>query len=249
VLLSQYAKSFNQSKGKKVSNKSLYEAIIGLPGIAVAKSVVKLGHEKFSDLTKGGLLKNHLNASDEYLTSKEFLLKCFQFRQDRLLHTMAHRLYTTIKTIKTENPKMDSKLAAFEGYNQVQDHSLNLARAYCENIVTSSYFAEIDKMINQLGESHEIVKAISALGILHALDRIERGSSWFLESKTISRSQIKRIRGIINELCTDLVPLIPKLVDAWGIPDFVFDETIASSKFNYEQLNAYDYEPKFTKPF
>jgi hypothetical protein len=157
---------------------------------------------------------------------------------------MAKRLYSAVKTIRVEKPHLDRKLAGFEGYNQVQDHSLNLAKAYCENAITSEFFDVVQNMKNKLGEGHNIVRAMSAVCTLHALDRIEKHSSWFLESRAISRSQIKRIRGIINELCSDLVPVVPTLINAWGIEDdsFFLDETIASSKHSYVELNAYDRE-------
>jgi hypothetical protein len=155
---------------------------------------------------------------------------------------MAKRLYSAVKSIRSENPSMDKKLAGFEGYNQVQDHSLNLAKAYCENAVASQFFETVDLMTSQLGENHNIVKSMNSLCVLHSLVRIESCSSWFLETRTISRSQIKRIRGIINELCSDIVPAVSSLVDAWGAPDFLLDETIASSKYDYVQLNTFDKE-------
>jgi hypothetical protein len=61
VLLSQYAKNFDTSSGKKASNKGLYEAIIGLPMVSLAKTAIHLGRERFSDLTRGGLIKNLMN--------------------------------------------------------------------------------------------------------------------------------------------------------------------------------------------
>ncbi len=76
VLLSHYAKSFNMSKGKNASKKSLYEAISGLPGVSVAKGMLHLGRETLSDVTRGGLIKNHMNGKNivSILLSFQFLM-------------------------------------------------------------------------------------------------------------------------------------------------------------------------------
>ncbi|KAL0490142.1 acyl-CoA oxidase [Acrasis kona] len=232
VLLSNYAKKFEEKNSDRVY----------LPGGAMARNMIYLGKEKVKDATRNGLITNLMNVNESYLTSGDFLLNCFQFKQDRLLHTLAKRLYNAVKTVKLQKPHLDKKVAGFEAYNSVQDHSLNLARAYCENQITIEFFNVIEKMKNKLGANHHVVRVMNTLCVLHALDRMERNSSWFLETRSISSAQIKKIRCLINEICSDLVPVVPSLIDSWGIPEFVLDETIASSKYDNVELNKYENE-------
>lgn len=152
--------------------------------------------------TKIGPLKSR-DASSERLHSTEFLSDALRFRRESLRESLARRVKARVsRGVKT-----------FEALNDCQDHSLSLARAYCED--------KIFRCLRNLTEScppgwdrRVLGHALSLFG----LSRVEAESGWYSEQGFLNAAQSQTIRRECLELCSMLAQESSMILDAFEMP-------------------------------
>ena len=234
VLLSGYAKQFSPSKDKNFIN-----AMIG-PGLQAVNALYIVGKDKVNDFWRNGLLRHYANTNEDHILSKEFLMGALQYREDRLLHTLASKMQKTTQEFKTQQ-NMSTGEAQFAAHNQCSLHSIALAKAYCDKIVAEKFFDKVESIRISMGSHSNIYKVMHALCCIFVLSAISK-DPFFLAKKVVGAAKHKAIKRIREQLCVSITNCCLPLVDAFGIPDFVLDESIGSRNHHYIALNGYDHE-------
>lgn len=142
-----------------------------------------------------------------YLRDPGTHLEAFQFREGRLLHTVARRL----------KARLDAGMDSFQAMNECQDHLVSLARAHTETGILEHFHEAAAEAPKEGG----LRDRLTALAALWALWRLEEDRAWFLEAGYMEPQQTRAIRALVNELCRELRPDAVALVEAFGIPDEV----------------------------
>jgi acyl-CoA oxidase len=142
----------------------------------------------------------------DHLRDPDFHLTAFRYREDRLTASVARRLRDLI----------DDGVDSFEAMNRCQDHLVSLARAHVERRVLEAFQAAVVE-----APTPATSDALSDLGTLHALARLEADRGWFLESGYFEAPKARAVRAQVNALCGEIRPHAGSLVDAFGIPDEV----------------------------
>ncbi|KAG2373951.1 hypothetical protein C9374_011616 [Naegleria lovaniensis] len=234
VLLSEYAKQFAPSK-----DKSLLTTVLG-PGLNAANALYILGKEKINDLWRDGLLKHYANTNEEHLLSKEFLLGALQFRENRLVHTLAAKMHKTSQKFKIEQ-HMSNGEAQFAAHNLCSTHSLQCGKAYCDKIIAKIFFEKVEYLKTTLGSHSNIYKAMHTLSCIFAMSIIIN-DPFFLEKKVIGATKSKALKRLREQLVSNVTHCCLSLVDGFGIPDFVLEGSIGSRNENYVALNGYNHK-------
>jgi acyl-CoA oxidase len=134
-------------------------------------------------------------------------LEAFQFREARLLHTVARRL----------KARLDDGMDSFQAMNECQDHLVTLARAHIETQILERFHEAAAEAPKEGG----IRDRLTALSALWAVWRLEEDRAWFLEAGYMDPRQTRAIRALVNDLCRELHPDAVSLVESFGIPDEV----------------------------
>jgi acyl-CoA oxidase len=148
----------------------------------------------------------------EHLRDPDFHSAAFEFREERLLGTVARRL----------KHRIDRREDSFAALNETQDHFLHLARAHIERVLLERFQEGVEACPDDAAR-----RSLRSLYQLFALSRLEADRAWFLESGYMEPSKSKAIRGQVNELCRAVRPAAVALADAFGIPDPVLGAPIA----------------------
>ncbi|MCC2280627.1 hypothetical protein LKL35_35265 [Streptomyces sp. ET3-23] len=74
-------------------------------------------------------------------------------------------------------------------------------------------------------------EALTLLAELHAVDHVGRHGGWYLCEGLLTPAQASRIEKRTTELCDRLVPHVPALLDAFGIPDDLLTAPIAAADY------------------
>lgn len=140
----------------------------------------------------------------DHLLDPAFHAAALQYREDRLLASLARRL----------KRRLDSGMDPFHALNECQDHAVLLGRAFADRFVADRFAAAVHAC-----DDPDLRPALSSLAALHALHRIEAGAAWFLEAGYLETAKSRAIRNQVNDLCRQLRPAAAALADAFGIPD------------------------------
>lgn len=152
------------------------------------------------------------NTDTGHLLSSEFQLGAFQFRERRLLFSLAQRLRGHIKNGKS----------AYEAGLICQTHMLALATAFTERLTLESMHEAIEAVKDQ-----DIYPILEQLRSLYALHTMEQHAAWYLEQDYLAAVKSKAIRRQVDHLCTRLRPEAVALVEAFNIPDKLLAAPIA----------------------
>ncbi|MEM1215174.1 MAG: acyl-CoA dehydrogenase [Bacteroidota bacterium] len=152
------------------------------------------------------------NTDTEHLLSAEFQLGAFEFRERRLLFSLANRLRSLIKSGKS----------AYAAGLRCQTHMLALAEAHIERITLEQTILRIDK--EKEAATYGILNKIRSL---YALRTMEQHAAWYLEQDYLAAVKSKAIRREVDELCATLRPDALTLVNAFNIPDALLAAPIA----------------------
>lgn len=150
------------------------------------------------------LLSGRLQVNAAHLRDAEFQLSAFFHREEALLNSAA----TRIKRRMDAGEDADSVLLS------VQNHLIELARAYGERILLEQFVkgaAEVEDM--------ELRAVLDKLRSLFALSTLELHKGWYLEHRLFAANKTKAIRRQVESLCDELRPDAAALVDAFDIPD------------------------------
>ncbi|PTM15049.1 MAG: acyl-CoA oxidase [Bacteroidetes bacterium] len=152
------------------------------------------------------------NTEASHLRSAEFQLSAFQFRERRLLFSLAQRLRGHIKNGES----------AYQAGLICQTHMLALAEAFVERVTLEAMHTAIQQQRDK--STFPILEQLRALYALHT---IEQHAAWYLEQDYLANVKSKAIRRQIDQLCSQLRPEALALVEAFGIPDALLAAPIA----------------------
>ena len=130
-------------------------------------------------------------------------------REEHLLETVARRL-------RKAQGKDGS--AALKVFNSAQDHLLQAGRAHMDSWVFARFAEAVDAC-----EDPEAKEVLGMLCDLYVLDIVDGDKGWFLEHNRLTTERTKAATAARNRLCTKLAGKARTLVDAFAIPEFVFD--------------------------
>ncbi|MDS1270526.1 acyl-CoA dehydrogenase [Lipingzhangella sp. LS1_29] len=104
--------------------------------------------------------------------------------------------------------------AAFEEFNNTQDHILAAARAHIDRVVLEAFVAAIERC------THDDTRTLlDLLCDLYVLSTIEEDRAWFLEHERLTTARAKAVKEGVNALCATLRPHARTLVDAFALPE------------------------------
>ena len=141
-----------------------------------------------------------------HLRDPEMHAAAFQWREERLLHSVARRMKSLI----------DDGIDSFDALNVCQDHMVSLAEAWTDRILFEAFRDGVAR-----APTPAISETLDTLCTLFALSRLEADRGWFLEAGWFEPAKSKAIRTEVNRLCGEIREIAVPLVDAWGIPDDV----------------------------
>ena len=191
----------------------------------VAKGLLSRFKHEMSDLKVWGAVKylaelaettvTELNpvvtrrTDQEHLLDASFHRAAFQYREERLLRSVARRL----------RARLAEGMDSFQALNDCQDHVVTLARAHVERVL-------IERIQDGVAEAPTpgLSETLAAVSALFALSRIEHHSGWYLESGYLEPAKSRAIRATVNDLCRDVRPQARILVDAFGVPEAVLPD-------------------------
>ena len=139
----------------------------------------------------------------EHLLDPEFHLNAFEYREGRLLFSVAQRMRKYLK----------QHISPYDAYLRCQDHLIKLSEAHLDTVTLSSFQ---HLLIREKGEEHKILRSIYEM---YALDTIFTHRGWYLENDYISGAKSKAIRRLHDKLLRDLRPYANSMVDAFAITD------------------------------
>jgi acyl-CoA oxidase len=140
----------------------------------------------------------------EHLLDPKFHFHAFNYRKRKILLTLSERMQKYIK--RGGDP--------FQAFLKVQNHMMDLADAYVDQVTLNAFYSNIEKVKNPVNK-----KVMNALVQLYALDTIQNNKGWYLESDYMVGSKTKAIRRMISKLYQEIKPHAISLVDGFAIPD------------------------------
>lgn len=143
------------------------------------------------------------NTNAEHLLSSEFHISTLEYRENKLLYTLANRMRTFIKR----------QMSNSEIFSRVQNHMISLAIASIESYVVRRFYLTIEKIDHTIFKSH-----LARLAKLHALDTIYNQRGWYLENDYISGQKSKAIRKQIEYLTKQVRPYALSYIEGFQIP-------------------------------
>lgn len=144
--------------------------------------------------------------SDEaHLLDPGFQCDTLQYREDRMTGALARRLHHRI----------EGGMDPFDALNDCQDHAVALARAHVDRLAIRAIHRAVDRAAP---DDRPVVRRMSAL---FALSRMEAHSGWYQESGVFEGGKARAVRRMVNTLAADAVADVPRLLEAFGIPEEV----------------------------
>ncbi len=140
---------------------------------------------------------------DEHLLDPEFHATALEYREDRLLGTLARRL----------KARLDDGMDSFDAMNACQDHVVTLALAHVDRLLAEAFAHGL------VAAPAGVREALSHVYSVFALHVLERERAWYLESGYMEPVKTKAIRSLLNRRLAEMRPSAVGLVDAFGIPD------------------------------
>ncbi len=152
------------------------------------------------------------NADAEHLLDPKFHFHAFNYRKRKTLHTLSERMQKYLKR----------GTDAFEAFLRVQNHTIDLANAFIDQVTLQSFYNHVDKI-----EDPATKKAMTTLVQVYALETIHDNKGWYLESDYMEGNKTKAIRRMLSKLYQDIKPHALSFVDAFAIPDELVAAPIA----------------------
>ncbi len=140
------------------------------------------------------------------LTDRRRRRALIETRRDDTLATAIRNLAPALRKANDE----------FTVFNSAQDLLLVAARAHVDALVEESFRQAIERCASS---DPDVAALLWRVYDLHVLSVIDRERAWYLETGRLTAAESRRIRPLVNELCTELRPHARLLVDAFGIPE------------------------------
>ncbi len=147
-----------------------------------------------------------------HLRSFEFLQSAYTFRESSLVSSVARRL----------KHRLDNGMNSYDAFMETQTHMVTMAHAYMDSIVLNAFLQGIKNVQNP-----SVKNVLEKLCSLYGLSEIEANSGWYFEKGYIEASKHKAIRREIDQLCSELMPELEGLIQAFRIPKSCVSAPIA----------------------
>ncbi len=140
---------------------------------------------------------------DSDITDRGWQLDLLEDREKHVVETLARRLR-----------RAGTGTAAFDAFNDAQDHVLKAGRAHVDRVVLEAFVAAIERC-----DDPDTRVVLDQLCTLYALSIVEEDRAWFMEHGRLTAPRAKAVTETVNSLCAELRPHAASLVDAFGLPD------------------------------
>lgn len=140
----------------------------------------------------------------DHLRDNDYHLRALRFREEELLATVSKRI----------RKRLSAGVEAFEAFNQVQVHLLELAHAHVERLVLEQFLKGVADV-----KDPGLKTVLGRLCDLYGLSCLESANGWFQEHGWLEGAKAKAIRKEVTHLCAELRPDAVALVNAFGVPD------------------------------
>jgi len=157
------------------------------------------------------------NTNTQHLLDSDFHFHAFNYRKRKTLITLSERMQ---KYMKRGNE-------AHNVFLRVQNHMMDLADAYIDQIVLKSFYKRVDDC-----NDPDTKRVLSTLVHIYALETILDNKGWYLEADYMEGSKTKAIRRLITKLYSEIKPEALGLLDAFAIPDELVKAPIAFKEFS-----------------
>jgi acyl-CoA oxidase len=144
------------------------------------------------------------NTDEDHLTSTDFHLSAFRFRERQTLYSLANRMRGLIR----------NGMSSYEAGLKCQTHLIQLAEAYVERLMVEQFVQVLEKQ-----EEGATKNALMDIYVLFALSTMEKNKGWFLENDFITGTKSKAIRRTVDKWCAKVRVNASTFVDAFAIPD------------------------------
>ncbi|KAJ7569225.1 hypothetical protein O6H91_01G067700 [Diphasiastrum complanatum] len=158
-----------------------------------------------------------------HLRDPTFQLEAFQYRTAKLLHTAALRLR-----------KHSKQLGSFGAWNRCLNHLLTLAESHIESVILSKFVDAVKSCEN--AEARVVLKLLCDL---YALERIWEDIGTYRNEDYVATNKAKAIHRLVENLCFEIRGVAGKLVDAFGIPDYMLRAPIGLQSGQYSEYVHY----------
>ncbi|HEX4225637.1 MAG TPA: acyl-CoA dehydrogenase [Pseudonocardiaceae bacterium] len=146
---------------------------------------------------------------EDTLFDRAWQLHAFEDREQHVLDGLARRLR------RASGADAD---AAFEIFNNAQDHVLRAGRVHVARVVLEAFVAAIDRCADE--RAGQLLERVCDL---YVLSTIEQDLAWFLGHDRLTSARGKVVTSAVNELCRALRPHAATLVEALAIPAELLD--------------------------
>lgn len=205
----------------QLAGKNLLTAYTSEMANPSAMDIVKFAATNVTDIfrSRAGLGSTVQSVVDTFtneessLFDADYQLKVVQMREQLVMRSLIRRIQGARKLDKAEAAKVIDK---------AQDHMLNAAWAYLENLMVQAMI-EAERSL-PVGSTERAV--FEQVRHLFVLDTIVREAGWYQEHNVISSGRVKAARASINDLVDSLGPWSEVLVDAFAVPSVVLDRPL-----------------------
>jgi acyl-CoA oxidase len=150
------------------------------------------------------LLPRRQRSDAAHLRDANFQLGAFRHREEALLQSAAARI----------KHRMDAGQDLDRVLHAVQNHLIELARAYGERVLLEQFVLGVDAV-----DDATLRAVLDRMCSLFALATLEEHKGWYLEHGLLDGGETKAIRDQVDRLCAEVRPDAAALVDAFAIPD------------------------------
>lgn len=187
-------------------------------GNQVAGMIQFFGKSMSSMVTNLNPISTRLS-SKSHLRNPAFQMQAFEYRTTKLLHQSIRELRKQRKAHKGDT---------FTAWNECLPLTLDLARAYIEQVILQQFIANVAEC-----KDRELQNVLKTLCDLYALFIIQNNIGVFRNFELIKKNKAKAIKQLVNGLCGEVRVHSVSLVNAFGIPDHIMSAPIGLSNGSY----------------
>eukprot|EP00742_Colponemidia_sp_Colp-10_P005980 GILJ01006400.1.p1 GENE.GILJ01006400.1~~GILJ01006400.1.p1 ORF type:complete len:725 (+),score=118.57 GILJ01006400.1:235-2175(+) len=169
--------------------------------------------------------------AQQHLRGSDFQLHSLQFREHCLLRDLAFKLQKITMGLG------EKRQSQFEAWNTVLPEAVALGKAHVERLLLEA-FVEAENKADPVNKD--------ILGLLRSLFALSRIASddWFVIAGNLSGMKAKAVKRQVGLICSELKEHAVPLVNAFGLPEWYFEGTIAS---DWQKLNQWEnrHAPEF----
>ncbi|MDS1271057.1 acyl-CoA dehydrogenase [Lipingzhangella sp. LS1_29] len=115
-----------------------------------------------------------------------------------------------------------------DAWNDNLNPALDMARTYGSRTALGSFLDDISTVTHPDANS-----ALTLLATVYGLNEIAKDSGWYLAHGVLTADQVLSISRTLDELCVQILPYIPLLIEGFALPNSVLRTAIADDYLSY----------------